>query len=81
MCAYRTVNGGFEIEANTPAISISVASYYLISWYIDVRIQYTLYRESGFRNLGNFGSLNPKSRALESRIQLKESGILLRNGI
>ena len=41
MCAYRTVNGGFEIEANTLAISISVASYYLISWYIDVRIQYT----------------------------------------
>ena len=41
MCAYRAVNGGFEIVANTLAISTSVASYYLISWYIDVRIQYT----------------------------------------
>ena len=41
MCAYRAVNGGFEILANTLAISTSVASYYLISRYIDVRIQYT----------------------------------------
>ena len=26
LCAYRIGNGGFDIEANTPAISISVTS-------------------------------------------------------
>ena len=69
MCAYRTVNGGFEIEANIPAISISVASYYLISWYIDVRIQYT-FIESRF-------ALCEGVRVPESgKFWLVESGIL-----
>ena len=69
MCAYRTVNGGFEIEANIPAISISVASYYLISWYIDVRIQYT-FIESRF-------TLCKGVRVPESgKFWLVESGIL-----
>ena len=38
-------------------------------------------KESGFRNPYNFCSWNPVSLALESRIQLNESGILLRIGI
>ena len=69
MCAYRTVNGGFEIEANILAISISVASYYLISWYIDVRIQHT-FIESRF-------ALCKGVRVPESgKFWLVESGIL-----
>ena len=38
-------------------------------------------REPRFRNLGTFYLWNPESWALESRIQLKESGIPLRIGI
>ena len=38
-------------------------------------------RESGFWNRGNFCLWNLESWALESGIQLKESGILLRIGI
>ena len=38
-------------------------------------------RESEFQNLGNFCSWNPESRALESKIQLKESGVPLLTGI
>ena len=37
--------------------------------------------EYGFRNEGNICVCNPESRALESRIQLKESGIPLTIGI
>ena len=38
-------------------------------------------RESGFRNPGSFCLWNPESWALESGIQHKESGILLKIGI
>ena len=38
-------------------------------------------RESGFRNRGNFCLWNPEPWALESGIQLKESGIPLTIGI
>ena len=38
-------------------------------------------RESGFRNPGVFCLWNPESWALESGIQHKESGILLKIGI
>ena len=38
-------------------------------------------RDSPFRNQQNFCLWNPESRALESGIQLKESGIPLRIGI
>ena len=37
--------------------------------------------KSGFWNPGNFNLWNPESWALESVIQLKESGIPQRNGI
>ena len=38
-------------------------------------------RKSGFPNPGNFFLWNPESWTLESRIQLKESGTLLKIGI
>ena len=63
-------------------ISISVSLWSRKStWPMAIRTESPQIRESGFRNPWNFCFWNLSSRALDSEIQLRESGIPLRNGI
>ena len=55
---------------------VTLSALYKYHFCIDNNVS-THVKESGFRNPYNFCSWNPVSWALESRIQLKESGILL----
>ena len=75
---YRCVANNSIGSATSEAGSLSVhCKYYLLHW------QYCLNPCKGIRILESVQFLlwNPVSWALESRIQLKESGILLRIGI